>query len=287
MNRSMTVAPTLANPASEKSGHHESDGKQPLDLTLRDFKWPFFFLLCFSALGLKFPLAYLLMPVILLNRFRNDRYDFTIMITLLCGGFGITAKNTFGFHLYFLFLCIAFFGLFFYKKTGLVRRIVVAWTLFVLGLLTFAMMSDERLVIQLGSLTRYIALIYFIIPLMLFAGRKFEIKEFFGRLMPICLLLCVWYILDCVVVSGWFFIPNTQNPWADPNIFSTFDSPIWTGFFTFPVNIPTDYTSRLSQFSLSYSIINSRAGSGSLYLWHLPPLEHFRFIFAMVATYLF
>lgn len=236
MNRSMTVAPTLGNPASEKSGHHESDGKQPLDLTWCDFKWPFFFLLCTSAAGLYFPLAYLFLPLILIERFRNDRYDFVLMVTILCGGYGMTTFETFKINFYYVAYLVAVVGILIFRKTPLMRKIIAAWVLYVIVLFTFALMSEETMRIQFRRLMPYQAIIYFLVPMMVFAGRDFDIRVFFRKVMPYCFIICLWYILDGIVFGSWIFLPNTYIPWEGAE--STFLNPILLGPSAFPRKYP-------------------------------------------------
>ena len=273
---------------AENTAKDRSSGKEPLDLSWPEWKWPLYFMLCFSALGLKFPLAYLLIPVILINRFRNDRYDFTIMITLLCGEYGITCKNTFGVQIYFAFFCIAVLGLFIYRKSGITKKIVVAWCLYAAGLITFAMLSEERMAVQYTAIIRYLAIILFIIPLMIFSGdHSFDIRIFFRRLMPYCLIACIWYILDCVIIGGWIFIPNTQNPWADPNLFSKFYSPILTGVFSFPRKYPNGLYILAMAIYPVIKFYKLSKWQWALIFISLATTRTFSFIFALVATYLF
>lgn len=208
--------------------------KEELKLGWEDYKWPLFFLLCASAIGLYFPLGYLLMPIILINRFRNNRYDFVIMVTILCGGYGLTQTENFVVNLSYITYVISIIGILIFKKTLLMRKIVTAWVCYAVILLLFALKSEETLMIQVRRLLPYQSLIYFLVPMMCFAGQKFDIREFFFRVMPYCLLICVWYILDGLIFGSWIFLPRTYI-WGEAE--STFFDPIIAPF-TFPRKYP-------------------------------------------------
>lgn len=213
----------------------QGDDRRPLTLTWNEWKWPLLFMLCMSALGLKFPLAYLFIPVILINRYRNDRYDFIIMFTIFCGEYALTANDTFGLTAYYAAFLLSVAGIIVYKKQLIAKRIVKAWFVYVACILTFAMLSEERLVVQLGPILKYLAIIYFLVPMMAFSGHEFDIRVFFRRFMPYCLLICIWYILDGFVVNGWVFVPNS---YIEGGYKSTFFSPIIYSFAYFPRKYP-------------------------------------------------
>jgi len=237
MSGSMTALSTPVEEAlSDKAGHDKSGGKQPLDLSWHEWKWPLFFLLCTSAAGLYFPLAYLLLPIILVNRFRNDRYDFVIMVTVLCGGYGMTTFDTFKVNLYYVAYIVAILAILLFRKTPLMKKIITAWVLYVIALFTFAMMSEETMLIQMRRLMPYQAIIYFLVPMMAFAGQNFDIRVFFRRVMPYCFIICLWYVLDGCVFGGWIFLPNTYISWEGAE--STFLSPIILGPSAFPRKYP-------------------------------------------------
>lgn len=251
----------------------QSDDRRPLTLTWNEWKWPLLFMLCMSALGLKFPLAYLFMPVILINRYRNDRYDFIIMFTIFCGEYALTANDTFGLTAYYAAFLLSVAGIIVYKKQLIAKRIVKAWFVYVACILTFAMLSEERLVVQLGPILKYLAIIYFLVPMMAFSGHEFDIRVFFRRFMPYCLLICIWYILDGFVVNGWVFVPNS---YIEGGYKSTF-------FLRLSTRLHISRVNTLLVFIFWYwlcirlrNIINLMSGSGfsCLVLWeragHLP-----------------
>jgi len=210
--------------------------KQSLDLVWRDYKFPLLFLIMLALLGLRFPLSYVIVPIILINRFINDRYDFVIMLTILIGGYGFTVFETFYVNLYYVAFVFAFVvGVFLYKKPRYVKKIVLAWGVYAFCLLLFAFMSEERLIIQTRRLMSYITLIYFLIPMMAFAGKEFDILVFFRKVMPYMVIICAFYILDGFIVNGFVFVPLTFN-WAEDE--TVFYAPAVYGFGSFPRKYP-------------------------------------------------
>ena len=67
----------------------EQPQKEELQLAGAEWRWPLLFMLSLVMIGLHFPLGYLGVLVILINRFRNDKYDFMIMFTLMIGGYNL------------------------------------------------------------------------------------------------------------------------------------------------------------------------------------------------------
>lgn len=232
----MTVGKAIEAHINPEVAPDPSDRERMLlRLGWADYKWPLFFLLTTSALGLYFPLAYLLLPIILINRFRNDKYDFIIMLTIICGDYGMTSAETFKVNPYYVVYVIAIIGILIFRKTILMRKIIVAWVVYVAILFCFALMSEETMKIQFRRLMPYQAIIYFLVPMMVFAGRDFDIMTFFRRVMPYCLIMCLWYILDGMVFGGWIMLPHTFMPWDSS---STFLHPIILGPSFFPRKYP-------------------------------------------------
>lgn len=53
----------------------------------------------------------------------------------------------------------------------------------------------------------FLTFCFFIIPLLCFNGRAFDIHEFWRQLMSLMLVVCVFYIIDVFVVRGWLLVP--------------------------------------------------------------------------------
>lgn len=217
-------------------GNEGGDLKQALVLKWSDFKWPLLFLLSMSMMGLRFPLGYLLVPVILINRFKKDRYDFLIMLTIFFGGYGLIGEGTLPVKPWDIAFVVSIIGLFVTRKSAIARKAVTALAVYAACLVVLALFSEERMSIQIRTLRNYLFFVYFIVPIMVFAGQKFELKTFFSRLAPYVFIICIFYIIDGLVVNGQIFVPYTFV-WGEVE-HSTFYSPILFGFGTFPRKYP-------------------------------------------------
>lgn len=196
-----------------------------LDLSWSNVRWPLFFLLSMSLTGLKFPLGYLFVAIILINRFREDKYDFIIMLTLFFGGYGLTGQDTFGpLKMPDVALAVSLIALFVYRKTGLVRKACIGWALYLAGILILASFSEESMSVQLRTIRNYLTFIYFLIPLVVFSGMEFDFDKFTAKLFPFALILCTFYIIDGFILNGFVFLPRTSIAGAESE--STFFNPI-------------------------------------------------------------
>jgi len=198
--------------------------KELLQLDKKDWVWPLSFMLSMSMVGLQFPLGYLLAPLIMLARFKSDRYDFLMMFTIFMGGYGLANLTSWGIHSQWLILIAGLFGYLALRKYRLLNRSMSIWVLYAAALIMISTYSIVSLRIQMPKIVRYLTIIYFIIPLLVFAGRDFDIKMFWRRMMPYILLTGIFYIIDCFIFSGNVLEPTTHL-WG--NRTSTFDHLIW------------------------------------------------------------
>lgn len=205
--------------------------REPLNLTWSDYRWPLLFLLSMSMMGLRFPLGYLFVPIILINRFRENRYDFLIMLTIFFGGYGFIGEGTLPVKTSDIALAVSVFGLIVLKKSAMVKKIlwlIVGYAIILLFLATF---SEETMMIQIRTIRGYLFFVYFIVPLMIFAGQQFDIKAFFRHLAPYIIVICCFYVVDGFIISGHILLPNVHI-WGDGT--SYFYSPILYGIGFFP-----------------------------------------------------
>ncbi|MGM9860920.1 MAG: hypothetical protein ACI31C_09220 [Muribaculaceae bacterium] len=211
---------------------------EPLALTRSDWAWPLMFFLSMAMLGLKFPLGYLFVPLILFNRFRHDKYDFIIQLTILLGGYSL--HNTFDLFIYPIFvpILISLAAITILRKNFVVKKILAVCLLYLIGILYFVMKSDERFIVQLSGLSYYMTIIYLFVPFVIFSGREFDIRIFFRHLMVYGLIICAFYILDCVIMNGMFFLPYDIS-WSTFDAYSVFYKPRIHPFtFEFPRRWP-------------------------------------------------
>lgn len=212
------------------------DSKQLLSITRHEWWWPLMFLLSMSLTGLNFPLGYLGIIVVLVNRFLNDRYDFIICVTLLFGGYALVSDEDFPIKLQDIALLISVVGIFIYKKTPELKKVTLLLFAYALVLVLIAKTSDETMAIQLRRLRGYLMIAYFFIPLMAFSGREFDVRYFFKRLMIFALIICWFYIIDGFILNGWVLLPDASNQY---DYSSTFTNLIWYPLqFTFPRKYP-------------------------------------------------
>ncbi len=194
----------------EKVKHPKGNAseKEVLNLSWEEWKWPLFFMLTMTMTGLNFPLGYLLLPIILINRFKNDRYDFIIMLTIFFGGYSLITAADLHINVTLLVVLISIIGLLIFKRTPIVKQQTIAFALYVVMLIVFANLSDETMRIQIYEMCNYLSIGYFIVPLLAFSGREFDMKVFFKHLFPYALIFCIYYFLDCVIINDNFFMPR-------------------------------------------------------------------------------
>lgn len=196
-----------------------------LDLSWSNVRWPLFFLLSMSLTGLQLPLGYLFVAIILINRFREDKYDFIIMLTLFFGGYGLTGQDTFGpLKMPDVALVVSVIALFVYRKTDIVRKACIGWALYLAGILILASFSEESMSVQLRTIRNYLTFIYFLLPLVVFSGVKFDYDKFTAKLFPFALIICTFYIIDGFLLSGFVLLPRT--PYMGQEADSTFFKPL-------------------------------------------------------------
>lgn len=215
---------------------NNGDSKQLLTITRHEWWWPLMFLLSMSLTGLNFPLGYLGIIVVLVNRFLNDRYDFIICVTLLFGGYALVSDEDFPIKLQDIALLISVVGIFIYKKTPELKKVTLLLFAYALVLVLVAKTSDETMAVQIRRLRGYLMIVYFFIPLMAFSGREFDVRYFFKRLMIFAIIICWFYIIDGFILNGWVLLPDASNQYEHS---STFTNLIWYPLqFTFPRKYP-------------------------------------------------
>lgn len=218
----------------------ETTGKTTgkIDLVIgRDQWWrALLFLLSMSLMGLKFPLGYLLVPICLISAWRSNKYDFIIQLTFFVGGYAfIVGEYTFPFKTEDVAIGVSLIGVLVYRKPVIVKKALVALGLYALITLFLATFSDESMSVQIRTWRYWFCFIYFIVPLMVFAGRDFQIKELFRRLFPYVFVVCAFYALDAFIINGHILIPNSFV-WGGGE--STWNNPILYGMGYFPRKYP-------------------------------------------------
>ena len=139
-----------------------NDRKELLSLTQKEWVWAVAFMLSMSMLGLKFPLGYLAAPLIMLARFRSNRYDFLMMFTIFMGGYGVATYNSLGIGTQNITLFVGVIGFLCLKKYPLLNKSMLLWALYGGALILLASYSIVSFRVQFPRITRYLSVIYFI-----------------------------------------------------------------------------------------------------------------------------
>lgn len=210
--------------------------REPLNLTWSDYRWPLLFLLSMSMVGLFFPLGYLLVPLFLIGRFRNNRYDFLIMLTIVLGGFGFTTEASYPVKTWDIAFVLSIILMIVHRNRGIVKKSVITWFGYCLSIFLISTVSEESLSVQF-RLMRYTFLFScFIIPIACFAAQEFDMRKFFAALMPYLIIICIFYIIDGLIICGFIFLPRTPLWGEIPD--SYFFSPVVFGFPNFVRKYP-------------------------------------------------
>ncbi len=213
-----------------------ADAKKPyIQVERRHWVNALLFLLCMSMMGLKFPPAYLFVPLILIRSLRKDHYDAAIQLTIFFGGYALIGEGTLPFKTDDLMLLASLVGIVAYHKPPLVRKVLFGLLLYAAAIIILASFSEESMSVQIRLIRYYLGFIYFIVPLMLFAGRDFDMEEFLRRLFPYVIIVCAFYAIDGYVLCAHILIPKSYI--AGEGI-STFNDPTYYGFGNFPRKYP-------------------------------------------------
>lgn len=202
--------------------------KQVFSMPRKDWVMSTLYLLMMALYGLDFYPAILVIAVLLLRSFNNNRYEFLIQLTLLFGCYGLTDTNrNYPIKAEDIALAISVIGIFIYKKNVLTRRILTIMLLYIVAVFLISLTSEEVMGIQIRRMRTYFAILYLFVPLLVFANRQFEIDKFFRQLLMYSIIICVFYTIDGFILCGHFFMPNTFI-WG--SAMSKFYDPVWAPF---------------------------------------------------------
>lgn len=196
------------------------------DVPKSEWLMPVGVLLTLSFVGLRFYPAILLLIIFMIRLFRDNRYDFVIMLTIIGAGYGFIETKLGPLNTYDVVMVVAFLLLLVYKKTRVVKATVLLLALYIAALVFLATFSMESMSLQFNMMRGYFSFVYFIIPLACFSGRKFDIEYFFRRLMIYAFVICTFYMVDSFIMVGDFFVPQSSNASeVDNSIYSPYIRP--------------------------------------------------------------
>lgn len=194
----------------QATGRRGTIVKEPFTTTWDDWRMPLFYLLSLSLFGLSFYPAFILVALILANRWRQDRYDFSFMLLLLWGNFSFVGNNQTGIALSDVALFVSVVLWLLYRRPPLLNKILLLLVVYIAGLFVFAMLSVESLSIQVLTMRMYMSGLYIIMPIAIFSGAEFDIRIFFRKAIIYAVLIAVFYVIDSFIICGNLFVPNTM-----------------------------------------------------------------------------
>ncbi len=196
---------------SIESRRRARPSKRPL-LKAIPGSWPtaIVFMLSLSALGLFFYPALLVTAFIMARSWRRSRYDFLLQLMLVVGGYGFTNSEVTFVNLGQLGFLLGVIFAFLLRKDALLKRLVAASAAYFAVMWALAFYDDESVRNQWSTINVFAEIIFFTVPLAVFAGRQFSYDRFIRSVFPYAMVACVFYILDAFVLSGWVLVPRLQ-----------------------------------------------------------------------------
>lgn len=196
-----------------------ADIRRPL-LSALPGRWPYAvgFMLSMSALGLRFYPALLVIALLMAQSWRNSRYDFVIQLMLLLGGYGFISSSITGINLGQIGFLLGLIFAIIMRKTVPVKKIVAYIAAYFVIMWCLALYDDESIRHQWSTINIFAEVIFFTVPLSIFASRRFDYNHFVRAVFPYAMTACVFYILDAFIFSGWVLVPNVHS-WGSVSAF--------------------------------------------------------------------
>ena len=214
-----------------KTDHQE---KEALSLFPREMFSAFIFLITLSLVGLKFPVAYLLLPVVLFSSFLRNRYDFLIQFTILCGSYGFFSEDeSFPFKRMDIALLLSVVTIAIYRRDKTLNKLLLLTAGYFALLFALALTSSESIFIQIRRMREYWGIIYFMFPLLIFSREEFDIKIFYRKILTYAYIIGIFYIFDGLIFGGNILVPRTFT-------YSGY-YPTYYKFYCYPGSFPRKY----------------------------------------------
>ncbi len=187
------------------------------------------FFLCLALLGLRFYPAAILLIGVLAVRYRTDRYAFMLELMITFGGFGFMHADVLPFKFSDLALITGFAGIFLYRRSPLVSKVLFLTLGYFALIWCIALTSDEPMRTQVVMMRNYFIIISFLIPMMVFGNTRFEWNKFIHTVFVHELVICGLYAIDTYLVHGVVLVPaaNRIEDKFGHLIYSTLTDPIW------------------------------------------------------------
>ncbi len=180
-------------------------------LPRREWALPVAFMLSLSLWGLSFYPAIVLVFFLIVYAARHDRESMIIMLMLVAGGYGYISEAALVVKNIDIILPVSFVLSVIYVKPPIVSRTLRLFWLYAAALLVLALFSVESLSVQLLNYRYYLSFIFFIIPVVSFAGKEFDMSIFFQRAIQFGFIAAFYYIVDSLILGANVFTPHLFN----------------------------------------------------------------------------
>ena len=228
----MSCAKTLsATPHLSPGAANAPRGKVYFDISPSEWKWNIIFMLSLSLTGLRMPLGNLLVAILLIRDYKDNREGFITKLTMACGGFAFSQSNiNWGVNMLFLMIPFAILAMCLLRKSIPLKQSIIAYILFSVATIAMAVIwGIEGISSQLRPMLGYLSFCFFAIPLLAFSGEGFDIHRFWATIFSLMMIACAFYIIDGYIIRGWVLVPcswinyeGTYSSWLHPILSNRF-----------------------------------------------------------------
>lgn len=178
--------------------------------------------LLMSLVGLRLYPILLLLIVFFVWRWRTDRYALIVELMLFIGGFGLMPADVLPVKAADFGLIVGIIGFLIYRKNRTVRNVTLAMLAYFAVLFLIASTSLESMSIQFVRLRRYLNIVVFFVPLLVFANRQFSWHKFMDSLVVHALVICGFYVVDAFVLGGYVLLPGCLGGGMQSSIYELY-----------------------------------------------------------------
>ncbi len=205
-------------------GKSKVDKRPYLELNPRAWIEIVVFLMSMAALGLEFYPAVLVVVMLMIKSFINNRHEFIVQLTLFTGAYGFYYCNPLIIRNDFLVFIIAIFLASIHRKPPIVKRTFLILGVFLLSIIILAGFSDVPMLAQISKMRHYLYFIYFYLPLIAFDGIEFNFNKFMTHVIGYTIVIGAFYIIDSCILCSHVMVPRvfdhnmTRSTWRNLHI---------------------------------------------------------------------
>lgn len=197
--------------ATAAQAENTSAAKPYIPLERGWWRTPLLFMLSLSMVGLEIWPAIALSILFLAHSWRNDRYEFMIMLMFVCGGFGLYNVDQLPVCITDIAMLVSIVLWFIYRKPLILKKTLVALCIMIIFMFAISFMSVESFTVQVFMMRKYWYILCIILPFAVFSGKEFDFAVFAQKLLPYMVLMAIFYILDGFVICGHVLVPKETN----------------------------------------------------------------------------